>query len=147
MWCHWKVRLWDAEGNPTPYSRPATRSMGLLKPEDVKAKWIGLEGAMTYPGKDSEKPEVFACPLFRKEPKPGAYVFDLGQKFAGVARLKVRGPAETRVVLRFAEVLNPDGTIYTTNLRGARQEGMIGRRPVALPTGASHCMPGQFVVA
>ena len=54
------------------------------------------------------------------EPKPGVYVFDLGQNFAGFARLKVRGPAGTKVVLRFAEVLNPDGTIYTTNLREAR---------------------------
>ena len=31
--CHWKVRLWDAEGNPTAYSKPAVWSMGLLKPE------------------------------------------------------------------------------------------------------------------
>jgi alpha-L-rhamnosidase len=38
----------------------------------------------------------------------------------GWARLAARGPAGTRVRLRFAEVLNPDGTIYTTNLRGAR---------------------------
>ena len=25
--------------------------MGLLKPEDVQAKWIGLDGPMTYPVK------------------------------------------------------------------------------------------------
>jgi alpha-L-rhamnosidase len=54
------------------------------------------------------------------EPKPGVFVFDLGQNFAGFARLKVKGPAGTKVTLRFAEVLNPDGTIYTTNLREAR---------------------------
>jgi len=54
------------------------------------------------------------------EPKPGVFIFDLGQNFAGFARLKVQGPAGTRVQMRFAEVLNPDGTIYTTNLRSAR---------------------------
>ena len=54
------------------------------------------------------------------EPKPGAFVFDMGQNFAGFARLAVRGPAGTKLVLRFAEVLNPDGTIYTANLRTAR---------------------------
>ncbi len=59
-------------------------------------------------------------PVKITEPKPGAYVFDMGQNFAGFARLKVRGPAGTKVVMRFAEVLNPDGTIYTTNLRSAR---------------------------
>ena len=52
-------------------------------------------------------------PVKITEPKPGVYVFDLGQNFAGFARLKVRGPAGTKVVLRFAEMLNPDGTIYT----------------------------------
>lgn len=54
------------------------------------------------------------------EPEPGKFVFDLGQNFAGFARLKVKGPAGTKVQLRFAEILNPDGTIYTTNLRRAR---------------------------
>jgi alpha-L-rhamnosidase len=50
----------------------------------------------------------------------GAYVFDLGQNMVGWARLKVRAEAGTTVRLRFAEMLNPDGTIYTTNLRGAK---------------------------
>lgn len=54
------------------------------------------------------------------QPRPGVYVFDLGQNFAGIARLRVKGPRGTAVQLRFAEVLNPDGTIYTTNLRSAR---------------------------
>ena len=55
------------------------------------------------------------------EPTPGVYVLDLGQNFAGVARLKVEGAAAGQTItLRFAERLNPDGTIYTTNLRAAR---------------------------
>ena len=54
------------------------------------------------------------------EPKKGTYVFDMGQNFAGWARLKASGQAGTKIVLRFAEMLNPDGTIYTTNLREAR---------------------------
>ncbi|MCG3123548.1 MAG: hypothetical protein GIKADHBN_01968 [Phycisphaerales bacterium] len=54
------------------------------------------------------------------EPKPGVFVFDLGQNMVGWARLKVKGKAGDTVTLRFAEMLNPDGTIYTTNLRGAK---------------------------
>jgi len=54
------------------------------------------------------------------EPRPGAYVLDLGQNFAGVPRLKVSGKAGQVITLRFAERLNPDGTVYTTNLRDAR---------------------------
>jgi alpha-L-rhamnosidase len=58
MHCHWKVRLWDAEGHPTPYSKPALWSMGLLQPADVKAKWIGLDGPMTYPGTPADAPPI-----------------------------------------------------------------------------------------
>lgn len=54
------------------------------------------------------------------EPKPGTYVLDLGQNFAGVVRLKASGEPGRKIALRFAERLNPDGTIYTTNLREAR---------------------------
>ncbi len=59
-------------------------------------------------------------PIAITEPVPGTFIFDMGQNFAGFARLKAQGPKGTKVVLRFAEMLNPDGTMYTTNLRGAR---------------------------
>ncbi len=49
MRCHWKVRLWDADGAPTPFSQPARWTMGLLEPGDFQAKWIGVDGPMTYP--------------------------------------------------------------------------------------------------
>ncbi|MET8174397.1 alpha-L-rhamnosidase [Streptomyces clavifer] len=54
------------------------------------------------------------------EPQPGVFVFDLGQNMVGTPRLTVSGPAGTKVRLRHAEVLNPDGTLYTANLRTAR---------------------------
>ncbi len=54
------------------------------------------------------------------EPTDGVYVLDYGQNFAGVPRLRLRGEPGQKIVLRFAERLNPDGSIYTTNLREAR---------------------------
>jgi alpha-L-rhamnosidase len=54
------------------------------------------------------------------ESERGVYVFDMGQNIVGWVRLKVQGEAGTEVTLRHAEALNPDGTIYTTNLRFAR---------------------------
>ena len=54
------------------------------------------------------------------QPKPGVYVYDFGQNLAGVERLKVSGPAGTDVRLRFSELVNDDGTIYTDNLRTAK---------------------------
>jgi len=53
------------------------------------------------------------------QPAAGTYIFDMGQNMVGWATLKVKGAAGTRVRLRFAEILNPDGTIYTANLRNA----------------------------
>ena len=54
------------------------------------------------------------------EPEPGVYLFDLGQNFAGVIRLKVHGPAGTKVKIRYGEMLHPDGRLMTENLRKAR---------------------------
>ncbi|HEV2670996.1 MAG TPA: family 78 glycoside hydrolase catalytic domain, partial [Gemmatimonadales bacterium] len=53
----------------------------------------------------------------------GETIVDLGQNFTGWARLKVRGggPAGTVVTMRFAEVLDKDGNLYTANLRRASQ--------------------------
>lgn len=53
------------------------------------------------------------------EPRPGVFVMDLGQNMVGSVRLRVSGDAGTTVRLRHAEVLNPDGTVYTANLRSA----------------------------
>jgi alpha-L-rhamnosidase len=46
-------------------------------------------------------------------------VYDMGQNMVGDVRLHVRGPRGLVVKLRYAERLNPDGSIYTTNLRNA----------------------------
>ena len=53
------------------------------------------------------------------ESKPGCWIYDLGQNMVGVVRLQVSAPAGTEVTLRHAEMLNPDGSIYTRNLRAA----------------------------
>ncbi len=58
-------------------------------------------------------------PIALTEPAPGRWTYDLGQNLVGVVRLKTNAPAGTRLTLRHAEMLNPDGTLYTANLRGA----------------------------
>jgi alpha-L-rhamnosidase len=49
------------------------------------------------------------------------WIFDLGQNMVGRVRIRVSGPVGTTVILRHGEALNPDGTLYTANLRTARQ--------------------------
>jgi alpha-L-rhamnosidase len=38
---YWKVRVWTDGGKASPWSGPATWSMGLLQPSDWHARWIG----------------------------------------------------------------------------------------------------------
>ena len=59
-------------------------------------------------------------PVALTNPKPGVYVFDMGQNFAGWCRLTVEGPRGTEVTLQFAETLYEAGTVNRENLRSAR---------------------------
>lgn len=71
------------------------------------------------------------------EPKPGRFVFDLGQNMVGWARLNLPVQQGQTITLRFAEMLNKDGTLYTANYRDAKstdfytaaETGMISWSP------------------
>lgn len=54
------------------------------------------------------------------EPEEGVYVYDLGQNFAGIVRLKVKGKRGTKIRLKFGEMLKENGMVMTENLRRAR---------------------------
>ncbi len=54
------------------------------------------------------------------EPAPGTWVFDFGQNFSGVVRLRARGPAGAAIRIRHAEMIYPGGRLMTENLRAAR---------------------------
>src|SRR5690606_11135283 len=61
-------------------------------------------------------------PVAITHPEPGVVIFDLGQNMVGTVQLTLRGaePGQ-RVVLRYGEMLEEDGRLYTLNLRSARQ--------------------------
>ena len=59
-------------------------------------------------------------PVKLTEPKPGVFLFDLGQNFAGWVRLQLHEPAGTSVVLRHAEEIHPDGTLDPKTNRAAK---------------------------
>lgn len=73
----------------------------------------------SHPGPPVRVFEEFAAQKIT-EPKPGVYVWDFGQNFAGICRLTISGEAGQNIVLRFAERLAPDGTVYTKNLGAAK---------------------------
>jgi alpha-L-rhamnosidase len=59
-------------------------------------------------------------PVALTQPLKGAHVFDLGQNMVGNIRLRVRAPRGTRITIRYAEMLQADGTLYTANYRTAK---------------------------
>ena len=54
------------------------------------------------------------------EPEKGRFVFDLGQNMVGLAKIKIPVEKDQTVTLRFAEMLNTNGTLYTANYRSAK---------------------------
>ncbi len=73
-------------------------------------------GALVWQRSEPIRVTQEITPIAVTEPKPGVYVFDLGQNIAGWCRLKVQAAAGTTLTLLHNEVLNPDGTVYMDNL-------------------------------
>lgn len=53
-------------------------------------------------------------------PRPNVYLYDFGQNFTGWVRLRVRGPRDSQVQLRYAELLDENGMINTVPNREAK---------------------------
>ena len=58
-------------------------------------------------------------------PADGVTVYDMGQNMVGWVRARLTGRPGDVVTIRHGEVLNPDGTLYTANLRTARATDTI----------------------
>ena len=76
---------------------------------------LQVQAAVTEPSRCLET--IAAISL--TEPSPGCYTFDLGQNMVGWVQLNLSGQVGDRITVRHGEMLNPDGTVYTANLRGA----------------------------
>ena len=62
MRCYWKVRLWDADGQPDALQQARLVEHGAAEAADFQAKWIGLDGPMTYPQADrASLPSLDGC--------------------------------------------------------------------------------------
>ena len=120
---------WSAPGYDASVWSPAVRAETNPRAKAVYSDAAGqreVDLGFVAPA----KMQAYAAPPIRvtqelaakgiTEPKPGVFIFDLGQNFAGVVRLKINGAAGTQVRLRYGEMLHADGTIMTENLRKAR---------------------------
>ncbi len=116
--CEYDARLrsdgWARAGFDDLAWQPVATGLRARDPQKPLAKFV-VEAANAEPTRiDDELPARTVI-----EPRPGAFTFDLGQNMVGWVRLKVRGRAGQKIMVRHGEMLNPNGTLYTSNLRGA----------------------------
>jgi alpha-L-rhamnosidase len=107
---------YDARKEASDWARPGFDD-AKWRPADVMPTPAGARCATMI---DPTRVVQSIKPVSVRQVKPGTYVFDLGQNFAGWCRLKVEGRRGTVITLRHAERLNADGTINVANLRSAK---------------------------
>jgi alpha-L-rhamnosidase len=59
-------------------------------------------------------------PISIKATTKGTYILDMGQNMVGWLQLKVKGKSGDQVMMKFAESLQKDGSLYIANLRDAK---------------------------
>lgn len=74
-----------------------------------------IEAAYGAPVQAHEKMVPVSC-----KKTGGQLIYDFGQNFAGVVSLKIDGRSGQKIVVKHAEILNPDGTLNTAFLRTAK---------------------------
>ncbi len=120
----WEAAILAADNDRVPatfieFRNPAPGQPVKKQPREVDLGFQCPPKLEAFPGVPVRSIEEIE-PVEVTSPEEGVTIFNLGQNFAGVARLKVKGPAGTRVRLRFGEMLHPDGRLMTENLRKAR---------------------------
>lgn len=105
----------DGRRERTGWDRSAFDDAKWLPAKTVSAPEVPLVSQRSEPVRITDLLE----PVSRNEIEPGVFIYDLGQNIAGWVRLRLKAAPGTRLTLRHAERLQPDGRLYTENLRRA----------------------------
>jgi alpha-L-rhamnosidase len=108
--------VYDARQEMAGWSRAGFDDSQWEPPQIVEAP----AGAMAAQMADPLRVMETLKPVKVTRLRTGVYIFDMGQNMVGWCRLKVSGPKGTKIQLRHAETLQPDGELYVDNLRSAR---------------------------
>jgi alpha-L-rhamnosidase len=109
--------VYDARLEQAGWDRPGFRDDAWAAAAPAEAPPSRLAGLAALPPRVVET----LTPKSVKLASSGTYIVDMGQNMVGWLRLRVRGQPGVKLRLRFAEILNPDGSIYVDNLRNANQ--------------------------
>ncbi|MFF9120666.1 family 78 glycoside hydrolase catalytic domain [Streptomyces massasporeus] len=107
---------YDARLRPEGWSRAGFDDAGWETAATVESRTARLVPQSDEPVRETQ---VLTARKMT-EPSSGTYVYDLGQNMVGVSRLTLTGSSGRTAKIRYAEVLNKDGTLYTDNFRSAK---------------------------
>ncbi|MBN1419473.1 MAG: family 78 glycoside hydrolase catalytic domain [Planctomycetes bacterium] len=99
--------VYDARREQPGWTEPGFDDAGWSRAERRTSPGGVLMPQMLPPIEVNESLSAVAM----SHPAPGVYVYDLGTLFAGWVRVHLRGPAGTRVTLKYAPLLRPDGLL------------------------------------
>lgn len=71
----------------------------------------GPSGVLSVQMQPAVKIGEVVQPVRIYEHKPDVYIVDMGKNFAGVARIRVKGPKGTTIRIRYGEDVHPDGSL------------------------------------
>jgi alpha-L-rhamnosidase len=105
------ARKVQANWNTAAFDDSQWKSVEVIQPKETQIVWQYFQPIRAEKTLEAKKVT---------NPSPGVYIFDFEQNLSGVAHIRAQGTAGTDVKLRFAEIVNPDSTLYTDNLRTAK---------------------------
>jgi alpha-L-rhamnosidase len=108
--------IYDARKELNGWSMPGFQDSDWQAADIVAAPTGVLSSEMAEPIRVMDR----LRPIAITSPRPGVYIFDMGQNMVGWCRLRVEGPMGTKVYMKHAEKLRPDGTLYLDNMRSAK---------------------------
>lgn len=103
---------------------------GWLSPRPAAGDWqpaqvfadpgLELSPTLTEPVKTHESLSPLGAPRKGSGWGSRSYLFDFGQNLVGTVTLRIKAPAGTTLKIRYGEMLDAKGQLYTENLRTAR---------------------------
>jgi alpha-L-rhamnosidase len=109
--------LYDANLQQKGWDKPGFNDAAWEKVKVDTSIKIKLSAQMNEPIKVVE--ELTPIRVFKS--RSGTYIFDIGQNIAGWIELSIPEINHGTIIIRHGEVLNEDSTLYTENLRSAKQ--------------------------
>ncbi len=111
--------VYDARLEQAGWALAGTELKGSKKAIETK----GPAGKLMAQMQPQIKPIAIIKPIAVNEINPGVYLFDMGVNFAGIVRIKVNGPAGTKITLRYGEDIYPDGTLNVMTSVAGQMKG------------------------